>query len=107
MPLRVKPPPNSKPNAAVVVDELGDVVVAVDELEDVVVAVDELEDKEGGAVRGNRPGTEKSGRVELTAAATYVAGMWVLSSSQNCTVGFFGPTHVAIGHLSCRASCKS
>ena len=52
-----------------------DVVVAVEELEDVVVAVEELEDEEGGAVRGNRPGTEKFGRVELTAAAAYVAGM--------------------------------
>ena len=80
-----------------------DVVVAVEELEDVVVAVEELEDEEGGAVRGNRPGTEKFGRVELTAAAVYVAGMWVLSSSQKSTVGFFGPTHVVIGQLSCRA----
>ena len=73
-------------HAAVAVDELEDVAVAVvevvapaavavDELEDVAVAVDKLKDEEGGAVRGNCPGTEEFGRVELTAAAAYVAGM--------------------------------
>ena len=74
--------------------------VVVDELVDVVVAVDKLEDAEGGAVRGHCPGTEKVGRVELTAAAAYVADRLSFSSAKNRSVGSFGPTHVAIGQLS-------
>ena len=76
--------------------------VAVDKLVDahVVVAVDELGDAEGGAVRGTCPGTEEVGRVELTAAAAYVAGRLSFSSSKKRSVGSFGPTHVAIGQLS-------
>ena len=76
--------------------------VAVDKLVDAhaAVAVDELGDAEGGAVRGTCPGTEEVGRVELTAAAAYVAGRLSFSSSKNRSVGSFGPTHVAIGQLS-------
>ena len=88
-------------HAAVVVDELGaHAAAAVDKLVDVVVAVDKLGDAEGGAVRGTCPGTEEVGRVELTAAAAYVAGRLSFSSSKNRSVGSFGPTHVAIGQLS-------
>ena len=90
-----------KAHAAVVVDKLeAHAAVALDELVDVVVAVDELGATGGGAVRGTCPGTEEVGRVELTAAAAYVAGRLSFSFSKNRSVGSFGPTHVAIGQLS-------